>query len=297
MERLPGEGEKERRERGDKENGGYAGSIGWGGREGKSGTSKEAESNSMWTKYLASPMVSMQRLRTPKAMTEMQRRTMRVRVDLRALLAGTEAWRRASACERGGCVSWRRLFTKSASSYSFGGNGLALLTAFEGFSSKCYLDSEGVETIGYGHACQSSSTDLPEYGVTCTSTSCSGTLTESQAREVLANDVATFVTCVRNAVTVDVVQKSVSVSYKYQECSGSCQYCSSCGGCLGSSYSFAGCADGGGGGGGGCDDGCRACIEGGGGTACAEKACTECSDQCKACVENGGGKACEERCV
>ena len=37
MERLPGEGEKERRERGDKENGGYAGSIGWGGREGNSG--------------------------------------------------------------------------------------------------------------------------------------------------------------------------------------------------------------------------------------------------------------------
>ena len=159
----------------------------------------------------------MQRLRTPKAMTEMQRRTMRVRVDLRALLAGTEAWRRASACERGGCVSWRRLFTKSASSYSFGGNGLALLTAFEGFSSKCYLDSEGVETIGYGHACQSSSTDLPEYGVTCTSTSCSGTLTESQAREVLANDVATFVTCVRNAVTVDVTQNQFDalVSFSY----------------------------------------------------------------------------------
>lgn len=35
---------------------------------------------------------------------------------------------------------------KSASSYKLGANGLSLLTAFEGFSSTCYKDTEGIYT-------------------------------------------------------------------------------------------------------------------------------------------------------
>jgi len=93
-----------------------------------------------------------------------------------------------------------------ATSYSFGSNGLSLLTAFEGFSSTCYLDSVGVWTIGYGHACQGDSDDLPEYGVSCTANTCSGTLSQSQGREVLNSDVQGFVSCVQKAVSVDVTQ-------------------------------------------------------------------------------------------
>lgn len=93
---------------------------------------------------------------------------------------------------------------KSASGMSMGSNGIDLLTAFEGFSSTCYKDSVGVWTIGYGHACQSASDDLPQYGVKCTSGQCSGSLTESQGEEVLADDISSFESCVRNAVGVKV---------------------------------------------------------------------------------------------
>ena len=64
----------------------------------------------------------------------------------------------------------------------------------------------GIWTIGYGHACLSSSTDLPQYGVKCVSGSCSGSLSESQAEEVLKNDVAGFVSCVHNNVKVPITQ-------------------------------------------------------------------------------------------
>jgi hypothetical protein len=47
-------------------------------------------------------------------------------------------------------------------------------------------DSVGVWTIGYGHACQDSSDELPEYGVTCHSGYCSGSLTEAEAEQVLS---------------------------------------------------------------------------------------------------------------
>lgn len=109
------------------------------------------------------------------------------------------------------------------SSYSFGKNGLNLLTAFEGFSSTCYKDSVGVWTIGYGHACQSSSTNLPQYGVTCTASTCSGTLSEPQAEEVLNSDVATFVSCVKNSVKVSITQNQFDalVSFAFNiGCSG-----------------------------------------------------------------------------
>ena len=106
---------------------------------------------------------------------------------------------------------------KSASSYNLGSNGLSLLTAFEGFSSTCYKDTEGIYTIGYGHACLSSSTNLPEYGVTCTAGSCSGTLTESHGEEVLAKDVASFEACVQSNVKVSITQNQFDslVSFAY----------------------------------------------------------------------------------
>lgn len=93
---------------------------------------------------------------------------------------------------------------KSASNWKMSQNGIDLLTAFEGFSSSCYKDSVGVWTIGYGHACQDSSDDLPQYGVTCNGSGCSGTLTESQAENVLADDISDFESCVKSAVKISV---------------------------------------------------------------------------------------------
>ena len=94
--------------------------------------------------------------------------------------------------------------TKSASKWTTSSNGINLITAFEGFSSTCYKDSVGVWTIGYGHACQDNADDLPQYGVHCTAGTCSGTLTQSEAKEVLATDLAGFESCVRNVVNVPI---------------------------------------------------------------------------------------------
>jgi len=113
--------------------------------------------------------------------------------------------------------------TKAASTYAVGTNGLDLITAFEGFSSTCYKDSVGVWTIGYGHACQDSSDELPQYGVTCHAGYCSGTLTEPQAKTVLNTDLAGFSNCVKNAVKVPITQNQFDsmVSFAYNVgCSG-----------------------------------------------------------------------------
>lgn len=113
--------------------------------------------------------------------------------------------------------------TKKASKYSMGSNGIDLLTAFEGFSSTCYKDSVGVWTIGYGHACQDSNDELPQYGVTCHSGYCSGTLTEAQGEEVLNDDLKGFQSCVQSAVKVDITQNQFDamVSFAYNVgCSG-----------------------------------------------------------------------------
>lgn len=107
--------------------------------------------------------------------------------------------------------------TKSASKYNFGSNGVDLLTAFEGFDSHCYLDSVGVWTIGYGHACQDASDELPQYGVTCHSGACSGSLTRDEAKEVLNADLIDFQSCVSKAVKVDITQNQFDalVSFAY----------------------------------------------------------------------------------
>lgn len=256
----------------------------------------------------------------------------------------------------------------SASHYKFGSNGLNLLTAFEGFSSTCYKDAVGVWTIGYGHACQDSSDELPQYGVTCHAGTCSGSLTESQAEDVLNDDVADFESCVKNAVKVSVTQNqydamvsfafnvgcssfksstllselnsgklsdaeaqyqftrwhsgcleglerrrftesqlfstcdknfgcshsSCSISYNYPKCKSNCQYCSSCGGCSGTTYDMPTCNEGGGDS---CDHkACQDCCNYGGGKACADGACAGCSDACLDCINNGGGSACSSRC-
>ena len=91
------------------------------------------------------------------------------------------------------------------------------MTSFEGFSSTCYKDSVGVWTIGYGHACQDSSDELPQYGVSCHSGHCSGSLTKSEAKEVLHDDLADFESCVKKAVKVDVTQNQFDamVSFAY----------------------------------------------------------------------------------
>lgn len=107
--------------------------------------------------------------------------------------------------------------THAVSGLSLGSNGLDLITAFEGFSSTCYKDSVGVWTIGYGHACQDSSDDLPQYGVSCGAGYCSGSLTEAEAREVLDDDTAGFASCVRSNVKVPLTQNQFDalVSFAY----------------------------------------------------------------------------------
>lgn len=78
-------------------------------------------------------------------------------------------------------------------------------------------DSVGVWTIGYGHACQDSSDELPEYGVTCHAGYCSGSLTEAEAEEVLADDLEGFESCVQKYVKVPITQNQFDalVSFSY----------------------------------------------------------------------------------
>lgn len=113
--------------------------------------------------------------------------------------------------------------TASASSYTTGTNGLNMITAFEGFSSTCYQDAVGVWTIGYGHACQDSSDDLPQYGVSCGAGYCSGSLTEPEGEEVLLTDLKYFESCVQGAVKVPITQNQFDsfVSFSYNNgCGG-----------------------------------------------------------------------------
>lgn len=80
-------------------------------------------------------------------------------------------------------------------------------------------------TIGYGHACQDSSDELPQYGVTCHSGYCSGSLTESQAQSVLKTDLSTFESCVRKYVTAKITQNQFDalVSFSYNNGCGALQ--------------------------------------------------------------------------
>ena len=105
-------------------------------------------------------------------------------------IAGISAVELSSTVTEGGSGCTYSCGVHSTSGMTTGSNGLNLITAFEGWSSKCYKDSGGTWTIGYGHACQSSADELPQYGVTCHSGKCSGTLTQSEGKKVLNDDLA-----------------------------------------------------------------------------------------------------------
>lgn len=70
--------------------------------------------------------------------------------------------------------------------------GLKMTEKFEGLELNAYQDQVGVWTIGYGH------TGSDVFGGL--------TITQDQAEQLLASDVAASVTCVNNAVTVDLTQ-------------------------------------------------------------------------------------------
>lgn len=82
--------------------------------------------------------------------------------------------------------------------------GLAFLTQREGFSSTVYRDSAGHPTIGYGHKIVAGE-DF------------SGGITESAARELLAQDVTKAEDTVRNSVKVELTQDQFDalVSFTY----------------------------------------------------------------------------------
>mmetsp|Transcript_37905 Transcript_37905/g.74571 ORF Transcript_37905/g.74571 Transcript_37905/m.74571 type:complete len:682 (-) Transcript_37905:289-2334(-) len=100
----------------------------------------------------------------------------------------------------GGTCSLRK---QLASSFNIGDNGRDLIKHFEGYFATCYKDTEGIFTIGYGHACQFREPD----GSGCLSgNNCAGTIDRATATQILNRDIASFVTCVRNAVRVPVNQ-------------------------------------------------------------------------------------------
>lgn len=100
-----------------------------------------------------------------------------------------------SSCERRAATHWNSIST----------NGLNLLTHFEGFSSRCYKDTEGIWTIGYGHACHVNHND----GSGCLSgNNCDRNffLSREKGKEILAKDLAKFSKCVRDYVKVPVTR-------------------------------------------------------------------------------------------
>jgi GH24 family phage-related lysozyme (muramidase) len=70
-------------------------------------------------------------------------------------------------------------------------NGMGLIKHFETFSMTCYREKgEDFWRIGYGHACETASDNLPQYGVKCAKVkTCSGKLTKAQAEDVLKKDI------------------------------------------------------------------------------------------------------------
>lgn len=92
------------------------------------------------------------------------------------------------------------------SSLHLGMNGLSLLTFFEKFYPNCHKESKNVWTIGFKHVCNSAKSNLPEYNVNCTATTCSGTLDFTFAVIQLMKDAAPAVSCVRSNVHVNVTQ-------------------------------------------------------------------------------------------
>jgi lysozyme len=77
--------------------------------------------------------------------------------------------------------------------FQYSGKGFELTKQFEGLRLSAYQDQGGVWTIGYGH------TGPNVYGGL--------TITEDQADQLLASDIAGAVTAVNNAVTAEISQE------------------------------------------------------------------------------------------
>ncbi len=75
---------------------------------------------------------------------------------------------------------------------TYSGNGLALTEQFEGLSLDAYQDQVGVWTIGYGHTGSDVAPGL--------------SITQEQAEDLLAQDVASAAAFVNNAVSVALTQ-------------------------------------------------------------------------------------------
>ena len=76
--------------------------------------------------------------------------------------------------------------------FEYSDDGFALTKQFEGLELTAYQDQGGVWTIGYGH------TGPHVYGGL--------TITQDQADQLLASDMAAAVTAVNNAVTAEITQ-------------------------------------------------------------------------------------------
>lgn len=113
----------------------------------------------------------------------------------------------------------------SASQWSIDDNGLNLITHFEGWYSCCYIDSVGVWTVGYGHACHVNN-DPDASGNGCLGGNrCKGCISRVQGKALLKKDMSKFETCVRNAVKVPITQNQFSalVSFSFNVGCGALQ--------------------------------------------------------------------------
>jgi lysozyme len=115
----------------------------------------------------------------------------------------------------------------SAPAHSFkksSANGINVIKHFETFSSTCYrVKGEDFWRIGYGHACETASDNLPQYGVKCAKVkTCSGKLTKAQAEEVLKKDINEAVNLVRMqlkniSITQNQFDALVSMTYNVKK--------------------------------------------------------------------------------
>ena len=93
-------------------------------------------------------------------------------------------------------------------------NGLKLIKRFEGFSSAMYLDAAGFPTIGFGHLIKPHEKHLLK-----------NTLTESQAEELLKEDIAVAESAVIRLINVPLTdhQFDALVSFTFNLGSGTLQ--------------------------------------------------------------------------
>ncbi|KAI9892485.1 MAG: hypothetical protein M1814_001442 [Vezdaea aestivalis] len=95
----------------------------------------------------------------------------------------------------------------SVGDHQLSDKGAEFIAGFEGFRADFYNDAAGVKTIGYGHACQPSSS--------CDSIN--APITQAQGEQLLKADAARFVSCVNSLVKVALNQNQFDalVSFGY----------------------------------------------------------------------------------